>query len=405
MRAFLHHFRDCALFSALAALAFAPFEVSGIELFAQSPAPAHDAVVQPAGASARIAQTQPPAAAEPPLITESELRQRLLGQTFYLRGGYLDNSLRFNERGLLSSTSPQASYTLSMVEIEKVHLDKHKLELEGVRYGLHFLGGLPSVDPAQSADKVRLTPKKRLLKITIDREELVKLKKQKPAKADNANNGLTKLATLPRQPLADELAQSAPQSDPLADRHGNTATNSTAHANQLLKNALDNILAHGMDDRMIASLPDYWKAYYQAAASKSGWQPIQASIFRQNSVDQKAKLVSAIEPTSNEYAQTNGVAGIAMYQVVVSPDGKPEEVMVGRPIGFGLDENAVAAIRKASFQPAMKDGKPVPVLLDMLVQFRIYSKRTAAIANQEAGTEDPNKPAPSLPGPYSVKQP
>ena len=36
--------------------------------------------------------------------------------------------------------SPQGSYTLSAVEIDKVRLTKHKVELEGARYGLHFLG-------------------------------------------------------------------------------------------------------------------------------------------------------------------------------------------------------------------------------------------------------------------------
>ena len=64
-------------------------------------------------------------------------------------------------------------------------------------------------------------------------------------------------------------------------------------------------------------------------------------------------------PTSGNYA------GVAIYHVVVAPDGKPSEIAVGRPIGFGLDENAVASIRKASFQPAIKDGRPVPVLVDL----------------------------------------
>jgi TonB family protein len=120
-------------------------------------------------------------------------------------------------------------------------------------------------------------------------------------------------------------------------------------------------------------------------------------------VDKKARLVTTFEPESNEYAQAYAVAGMALYHTVIGADGKPGEIAVARPIGFGLDENAVAAIRKATFEPAIKDGKPVPVLLDLVVQFRIYSKRTAV-------RSDPNKPAegaaePSLPGPYSVQHP
>ena len=90
---------------------------------------------------------------------------------------------------------------------------------------------------------------------------------------------------------------------------------------------------------------------------------------------------------------------MALYHAVIGVDGKPEEIAVDRPIGFGLDENAVSTISNASFQPAVKDGKPVPVLLDLLVQFRIYSKRTAV----ESNTETAGKPASTiLPGPYSA---
>ncbi len=131
-------------------------------------------------------------------------------------------------------------------------------------------------------------------------------------------------------------------------------------------------------------MPKFWKLYYQAAEAKTDYQPADPAVMRQTNVDQKAKLLTNFEPDSNEYAQAAGVAGMALYHVVVGADGKPEEIAVARPIGFGLDENAVASIRKASFSPAMKDGKPVAVLLDLVVQFRIYSKRTSVVAPPES---------------------
>jgi TonB family protein len=121
-------------------------------------------------------------------------------------------------------------------------------------------------------------------------------------------------------------------------------------------------------------------------------------------VDQKAQLLTSFEPDSNDFAQAAGVAGMALYHTIIGPDGKPGDIAVARPIGFGLDENAVAAIRKAKFSPAVKDGKPVPVMLDLVVQFRIFSKRTAVQSQPE--TADKEKPAePVLPGPYSVAHP
>ena len=55
---------------------------------------------------------------------------------------------------------------------------------------------------------------------------------------------------------------------------------------------------------------------------------------------------------------------------------------------------------RLTFEPAIKDGKPVPVLLNLVVEFRIYSNRTGVTANP---TQQP--PESSLPGPYSVQRP
>ncbi len=174
-----------------------------------------------------------------------------------------------------------------------------------------------------------------------------------------------------------------------------TATHSQAHANQVLEKAIDNVFAMGVDPRLMAAMPAYWKLYYQPAA----WPP-DPSVLTQSAVDKKARLVSVIDPASNEYAQEHAVAGMAEYHVLVGTDGKPEQIAVARPIGFGLDETAVESLKKAVFEPAMKDGHPVAVSLDMVVEFRIYSKLTA-----EDGKPHP-VPAPDqpvLPGPYSVQ--
>jgi outer membrane biosynthesis protein TonB len=339
-------------------------------------------------------------------ITEDELKQMLAGKTFYLRGGYLDNTLSFDEHGNLIGHSPQGSFTLCLIQIDKVHLSKHKMELEGIRYGLHFLGELPNEDPTKAVDRVRITPKKKLVRITIDRELVVSPKKKKDKKADKAVTAKQSSAEPIEESAASVNAKAetaaAPESEHPADGKGVTTTTSPAHAKRVLQAALDAIFAPSLDERMIATLPDFWKLYYLAAAAHADYSPADSGILRQNQVDQKAKLLSPVEPPSNEYAQAGGVAGMALYHAIIGPDGKPQEVVVGRPIGFGLDENAADSIRKASFQPAIKDGKPVAVLLDLVVQFRIYSKRTGQPARPESS---PASTTTILPGPYSVNQP
>ena len=378
----------------------------------------------------------------------------LVGKSLYLRGGYLDNTLNFDENGRLASHSPTGSYTLSGIEIDKVHLSKHKVELDGARYGLHFLGALPYEDPTKAVDRVRVTPKKKFVRITIDRELVVtpKKKKEKGEGKDKAKTGPGGLVMpsepAAAQPQAQAVAQppNQPADQPANGQTGSqpaeqasaqagaaaqpadqkpeqsdadqakaemaaapaeeqpaapgsvTTTTSPAHATKVLKEALDKIFAAGLDDRMMAAMPDFWKLYYQAVAAKSDYKPKDPNVLRQSQVDQKAKLLSNFEPQSNDFAQDAGVAGMCLYHTVIQADGKPGEISVARPIGFGLDEKAVEAIRKASFQPAMKDGKPVPVVLDLVVQFRIYSKRTNV-----ASRPDDNKPAgPQLPGPYTL---
>ena len=335
------------------------------------------------------------------------MRQQLAGKTFYLRGGWLDNNLHFKDNGQLDGSSPKASYTLSLVQIDRVHLDKHHLELDGTRYGLHFLGAAPFED--QAVDRVRLTTKKKPLHITIDREEVIIPKKEKPPK-QSKKKPASPSKQVPGQPASaaagSQTAAASPAPAPAAppppdlSRHGVTVTLSQAHANKALRDALDGIFASGIDKSIIATLPAYWQLYYKDVEAKQDYRPGDPSVLRESQVDKKARLVSIIDPPSNEYAQKNGVAGMSMYNVVVEPNGKAGEIAIARPIGFGLDENAVDAIRKAKFDPAVKNGKPVPAVLDLVVEFRIYSKLTDRAAAKTNGA-----PQPVLPGPYSVNQP
>jgi hypothetical protein len=398
---------------------------------AQQTAP--DTTQNPTQVPTAAAQTAAPetAAPLPGEITEDELKHMLLGKQLFLRGDYMDNDLRFNELGTLIGHSPQGSFTLSEIQIERVRLTKHKVELEGIRYGLHFLGALASEDSSTAVEPLRITPKKKVLKITIDREQvLVRKKKEAGAKgkerkakpAPAAQTALassaaaqpalaTATATASQAPPAatepseaDQLKASiaaAPAAERPADPASVTTTYSPAHAANLLRGAIDRIFAgnrrpaDGLNARLLEAL----------LPGGGGKSRLPAQGPRRASPEcggQESQLLSKFQPESNEYAQANAVSGMALYHAVIGADGKPQEIAVGRPIGFGLDENAVQSIRKASFEPAIKDGKPVPVLLDLVVEFHIYSKRTAAVSKPE----DASKPAePLLPGPYSVQHP
>ena len=360
----------------------------------------------------------------------------LVGKQLFLRGSYLGDSISFNEHGNAIGHPTVGSYTLSGVEIEKVRLTKHKAELVGSRYALHFLGALPYEDSSTGVDRVKITPKKKVLKITIDREQVVKPKKAKepkekqPAEAakgpvassesdapgqPQASTASAAPPTAPAtsqspspsaassasEPPAEQSAEPAADqaTDQAADQASVTTTLYPAHAAKVLRDAIDKIFSTGLDEKVKAQMPEFWQLYYKAQAAGVDYRPHDPSVLRSNAVDQQARVVTSIAPDSNEFAQASGIAGRALYRVVIAADGKPGEIAVVRPIGFGLDENAVAAIRKATFEPAVKAGQPVAETLDLAVLFRIYSKRTSVTASEIKPAE------PVKPGPYSVKQP
>lgn len=64
--------------------------------------------------------------------------------------------------------------------------------------------------------------------------------------------------------------------------------------------------------------------------------------------------------------------GVVLISLIVDAQGNPQNPRVVRPLGMGLDEKALEAVRKYKFKPAMKDGKPVPVMMSIEVNFRLY---------------------------------
>jgi TonB family protein len=52
-------------------------------------------------------------------------------------------------------------------------------------------------------------------------------------------------------------------------------------------------------------------------------------------------------------------------------DEKAHDVRVAKSIGMGLDESAVKAVQKWKFKPSEYQGKPVPVQINVEVDFRL----------------------------------
>jgi protein TonB len=82
-------------------------------------------------------------------------------------------------------------------------------------------------------------------------------------------------------------------------------------------------------------------------------------------------LLSKVEPEYSEEARKAKWQGTVELQIVVDEHGIPKEMRVTRALGLGLDQKALEAVAKWRFKPGMKDGKPVPVIATVQVNFRL----------------------------------
>ncbi|HVW09440.1 MAG TPA: TonB family protein [Bryobacteraceae bacterium] len=69
-------------------------------------------------------------------------------------------------------------------------------------------------------------------------------------------------------------------------------------------------------------------------------------------------LMSKVEPAYSEQARRAKFSGTVTLDAVVNESGKPEDIRVRQPLGFGLDENAIEALAKWRFRPAIQNGEP-----------------------------------------------
>jgi protein TonB len=83
-------------------------------------------------------------------------------------------------------------------------------------------------------------------------------------------------------------------------------------------------------------------------------------------------LIYSVEPEFSEEARKAKVAGNVLVNLWVDTSGNPSHVRVIRGVGMGLDEKALEAVRQYRFKPAMENGHPVLVELNVEVNFQIF---------------------------------
>jgi TonB family protein len=156
-----------------------------------------------------------------------------------------------------------------------------------------------------------------------------------------------------------------------------------------LRGALLKVVATDLGE-LKTMVPDYWNCWVSGTPirnSRGEWTcrlagGAKGDIVRGESNDANPsappirKGVAAPQPTSTpdpEYTKLGRkmrVRGMSVLWVKLNEKGEASDIMVMRPLGGGLDDKAVEAVRKWRFEPARKEGQPVQVQINIEVNFR-----------------------------------
>jgi TonB family protein len=77
------------------------------------------------------------------------------------------------------------------------------------------------------------------------------------------------------------------------------------------------------------------------------------------------------DPDYTDAARHARIEGKSVFWTIVGTDGVPREVYFVKTLGYGLDAQAVSAVRHWKFSPATLEGKPVPVAIQVQMNFHL----------------------------------
>lgn len=124
------------------------------------------------------------------------------------------------------------------------------------------------------------------------------------------------------------------------------------------------------------AVPVFWKKWLepQSAASNNAAKPDQAPkpTYRVGKEITAPRVKYEPDPAYSVVAKQARYQGTSVLWLIIGEDGAPRDIRIAKPLGMGLDEEAVRSVSTWKFDPAKKDGSPVPVMINVEVNFRLY---------------------------------
>jgi TonB family protein len=277
---------------------------------------------------------------------EQQLKSDYLGKTLTLRQFFTAERLQFAPDGRILSNPATGPWTLySQVAIEKIRLEHGSLALTGRRVQIKFESG-KQVDELSSiennSDKFSKDLAKELRKLKVEIEIQLPGGQPDEKQIDSAIHHvfLTDSESFPDfvpgywKSCLLRLAQQQPGQQP------NQSPNVTD-----APTAPDPPGSYDSDEHV-------YKVGGRAV------KPPRATYMP--------------DPPFSEEARRAKFQGTLVLWLVVSSEGVVRNLRIARPLGLGLDEKAVEAVRQWRFNPGTKDGEPVATMVNVEVTFHLY---------------------------------
>jgi TonB family protein len=99
------------------------------------------------------------------------------------------------------------------------------------------------------------------------------------------------------------------------------------------------------------------------------------TAFRISDEIEVPQLINLAAPTLAVSSRPSSSRNAVVMSAEINADGIVQNIKVNRSLGADLDNNAREAVRKWRFEPAIKDGKPITVVIGLAVYFPASSAR------------------------------
>lgn len=104
------------------------------------------------------------------------------------------------------------------------------------------------------------------------------------------------------------------------------------------------------------------------------------------------RLIYSPQAEYTEEARQARRGGVCVLSFVIGVDGKPANIVVTKRLGMGLDEKAIEVVKNSKYAPAMRNGYPVPIRMNLTVNFALVGAESADLIalSERAKAGDPS---------------